>query len=152
MIGTKNMVLGLKINWDHYYYMMHQALTSWSLLILDMLVFLFLWLWIGNKDGVCCMWSVLLWTFMNNMTWFFTIQIKIVCMLALPRSLAPLEAWILFYQSTWGRLLARFPKGELTLQVKNSFLLLMMQNSFVLLMWVHGASFVDIQRVYYHIE
>ncbi len=83
MIGTKNMVLGLKISWDHSHYMMHQCLASWSLLILDMFVFWFLSLWIGNRNGVCCMWSMFFWTFMNNMTWFFTIQTKIVCTLAL---------------------------------------------------------------------
>jgi hypothetical protein len=54
------MVLGLKIGWDHFHYMMHQGLTSRSLLKLDMLVFQFLWLWVGNKNGTCCMLHIFL--------------------------------------------------------------------------------------------
>jgi hypothetical protein len=59
------MLLGL-LGWDHFHYMMHQSLALWTLLRLDMLVFLLLWLWIGNKDGVCCMQSTFFWTLMNN--------------------------------------------------------------------------------------
>jgi hypothetical protein len=33
------MVLGLKIGWDHYHYMMHQGPTSWSLLKLGPCLF-----------------------------------------------------------------------------------------------------------------
>ncbi len=50
----KNMVLGFKIGWDHFHYMMHQSPTSW--------------LWICNRDGACCMWSTFFWTFMSTMT------------------------------------------------------------------------------------
>jgi hypothetical protein len=39
VIGTKNVVMDLKIVWDHLHYMMHQNPTSWSLLRLDMLIF-----------------------------------------------------------------------------------------------------------------
>ncbi len=63
---------------DHFHHMMHQGPSSQSLLKLDMLVFQLLWLWIGNKDGTCYMWSTLLWTFTSNMTQFFTIQTKII--------------------------------------------------------------------------
>jgi hypothetical protein len=72
----KNIVLGLKIGWDHFHYMMHQGLASWSLLKLDMLVFQLLWLGISNRENMCYMWSTLLWTLTINMTWFSTIQIK----------------------------------------------------------------------------
>jgi hypothetical protein len=41
VIGTKNVVMHLKIAWDHLHYMMHQNLTLWSLLRLDMLILLF---------------------------------------------------------------------------------------------------------------
>jgi hypothetical protein len=37
MIGTKKIMLGLKIRWDHSHYMMHQGSTSRSLLRLNML-------------------------------------------------------------------------------------------------------------------
>jgi hypothetical protein len=42
-----------------------------------------------------------------------------------------------------GCLLSRLLKVELALQVKDSF---------VLLMWVHGASFVDVQKTRCHIK
>ncbi len=45
--------------------------------------FLLLWLWIDNRNGKCCMWSKFIWTFMSNMTWFSTIQTKIICTLVL---------------------------------------------------------------------
>jgi hypothetical protein len=45
-----------------------------------MLVFQLLWLQIGDRNGTCCMKTMLPWTFTNNMTWFSTIQTKIVCM------------------------------------------------------------------------
>jgi hypothetical protein len=43
------MVLGLKIGYDHFHYMMHQNSTSQSPIRLDMLVFRLLSLWIDNK-------------------------------------------------------------------------------------------------------
>jgi hypothetical protein len=42
VIGIKNVVMDLKIAWDHLHYMMHQNPTSWSLLRLDMLIYLFI--------------------------------------------------------------------------------------------------------------
>jgi hypothetical protein len=36
-------------------------------------------LWIGNRNGVCCMWSMLIWALTSNMTCLSTIQKKIVC-------------------------------------------------------------------------
>jgi hypothetical protein len=59
------------------------------------------------------------------------------------------RAWILFYQSAWGRSLVRLLNARLTLQVENFFLLLMVHGSFVLLMVVLDAFLVDIQRTCY---
>jgi hypothetical protein len=76
----RDMVLGLKISWEHYHYMVYQGPNSWSLLKFNMLVFWLLWLCISNRYSACYMWSTLLWTFTSNMTWFSTIQTKIICM------------------------------------------------------------------------
>ncbi len=46
--------------------------------IRSIFVFQLLWLWIGNRNGVCNMWSMLLWTLTSNMTWFSTLQTKII--------------------------------------------------------------------------
>jgi hypothetical protein len=80
VIGTKNVVMDLKITWDHLHYMMHQNSTSWSLLRLDMLIYIYFLSGVGNKGGACFMLTMLIWIFTINMTWFFTIQTKIVCM------------------------------------------------------------------------
>ncbi len=80
VIGTKNVVMDLKIAWDHLHYMMHQNPTLWSLLSLDMFILFIYLLGFGNKGGTCFMLTTLLWIFTINMTWFFTIQTKIVYM------------------------------------------------------------------------
>jgi hypothetical protein len=82
-LAPRNVMLDLKIGWDHFHYMMHQSPASWSLLKLDMFISRLFWLWIGNKCGMCYMWTTFLWTFTNNMTWFSTIQTKIIFMLTL---------------------------------------------------------------------
>jgi hypothetical protein len=53
------------------------------------------------------------------------------------------RAWILYYQSTWGSLLAKLPKVGLTLEGKNSF---------VLSMFIRDAFLVDIQKTCCHTE
>jgi hypothetical protein len=54
-----NMMLGLKMGYDHSHYMMNQSSASQSLLKLDMLVFQLFQLWVGNKDGVRCVLHVI---------------------------------------------------------------------------------------------
>jgi len=107
--------------------MVDQSPTSRSLLKMDMLGFRLLWLWIGNKDGTCYMWTTFCWTFMSNMTWFSTIQTRIVCTSTLFFFGCPLE---------------RLLRAMLALQVESSFVLMVVHNSFVLLMLVHNTSFL----------
>jgi hypothetical protein len=79
----RKMALDLKVGYDHFHYLMHQGLTSQSLLRLDMFIFWLLWSWIGKRAVTCCMWTTLLWTFTSNMIWFSTIQTKIIGTLTL---------------------------------------------------------------------
>jgi hypothetical protein len=81
--APRNMVLDLKINWDHFHHMTHEGLGSQSLFKLDVFVFRLIKLWLSNRNGLCYMLTTLFWTFTCYITYFSILQTKIICMLCL---------------------------------------------------------------------
>jgi hypothetical protein len=64
--------------------MIYQGRVSWFLLRLNVLVSLLFWpLGSDRSCGACYMLNTFIWTSINYVAWFSTIQTKIVCMLTL---------------------------------------------------------------------